>query len=52
MAKISNVISNYYVCYKAYTSLGEHTFVVPYKDMGNTEFEEQISAQLLIRWLQ
>ncbi len=37
--------------YEAQTSLGKVTFRVPYSEMGEERFEEQLPAQLLIRWL-
>lgn len=37
--------------YTAMCSLGRVYFIVPVEDMGNLEFEDKISAQLLIRWL-
>lgn len=45
-----------YAIYVAECSLGKLKFKVPYTDMGsdpygNDRFDEEVSAQLLIRWL-
>jgi hypothetical protein len=37
--------------YKAISSLGTHLFSVPFSDMGETQFEDEIPSQLFIRWL-
>lgn len=37
--------------YKCTTSLGDHYFEVPFSEMGETTFEDEMPAQLLIRWL-
>ena len=37
--------------YIANTSLGNVVFRVPYSEMGEEKFEEEVPAQLLIRWL-
>jgi hypothetical protein len=37
--------------YYTTTSLGTHYFRVPLSEMGETPFEEEVPAQLLIRWL-
>ena len=38
--------------YETQTSLGKIVFKVPYSEMGEERFEEQLPAQLLIRWLE
>lgn len=40
-----------YSIYTTNTSLGRHTFIVKHDDMGEGLFEEEVPAQLLIRWL-
>jgi len=37
--------------YEASTSLGNITFEVPFREMGENIFSDSIEAQLLIRWL-
>lgn len=37
--------------YSTETSIGEVKFIIPYKEMGMTPFDQEMSAQLLIRWL-
>lgn len=37
--------------YSCKTSLGEHRFDVPISEMGESFFENEIQAQLLIRWM-
>ena len=37
--------------YEAKTSLGHVRFDVPIRDMGETFFEKEMPAQLLIRWM-
>ncbi len=37
--------------YEAETSLGKVRFDVPINEMGETFFEREMPAQLLIRWL-
>ena len=38
--------------YYADTSLGVVAFTIPFKEMGNTPFCEEMPSQLLIRWIQ
>lgn len=38
--------------YLATGSLGDHYFKVPLSEMGETPFEDEMPAQLLIRWLE
>lgn len=38
--------------YKTETSLGKVSFKIPYSEMGVERFEEEVPAQLLIRWLE
>lgn len=37
--------------YRAKTSLGDIDFCVPHHEMGEKNFEKEIPAQLLIRWI-
>ncbi len=37
--------------YRTDTSIGRFYFNVPRNEMGDTEFEEELPAQYLIRWL-
>lgn len=37
--------------YECASSLGEHTFEIPISEFFSGSFEEEIPAQLLIRWI-
>lgn len=41
----------YMMSYSAKSSIGEHIFMIPVSEMGETPFESELPAQLLIRWL-
>ena len=44
-----NEIAKYYRC--ELKDYGKHEFHVPWSDMGDKPFEDELPAQLLIRWL-
>jgi hypothetical protein len=50
-AYFSNETKDMISHYKTNTSLGEISFHVPNKDMGDSPFKVEEEAKLLIRWL-